>query len=55
MITNADIFLHETDDKLIENLKENKIAYALTRYEYDMTHPLIDNYQYFHYNLLYQL
>ena len=44
MITNADIFLHEIDDKLIDNLKENKIAYALTRYEYDMTHPLIADY-----------
>lgn len=44
MITNADIFLYESDDKLIANLKENKIAYALTRYEYDMTHPSIDGY-----------
>jgi hypothetical protein len=45
MITNADIFLYEMNDKLIENLQETKIAYALTRYEYDMTHPLIDYYQ----------
>ena len=44
MITNADIFLYECNDKLIDNLKENKIAYALTRYEYNMSHPLIDNY-----------
>lgn len=44
MIANADIFLYETNDKLIENLKENKIAYALTRYEYDMTHPLMNDY-----------
>ena len=25
-------------------MKENKIAYALTRYEHDMTHPLINDY-----------
>lgn len=44
MITNADIFLHEINNDLIENLEENKIAYALTRYEHDMSHPLISNY-----------
>jgi hypothetical protein len=45
MITNADIFLYECDNNLINMLKENKIAYALTRHEYNMSHPLIDNYQ----------
>ena len=45
MITNSDIFLYECDENLIDNLKENKIAYALTRYEYNMSHPLIDKYQ----------
>ena len=44
MITNADIFLHETNQPLIEKLKENKMMFALSRYEYDMTHPMIDNY-----------
>ena len=44
MITNADIFLHETNDTLIEKLKEDKIVYALTRYEHDMSHPLINGY-----------
>ena len=44
MITNADIFLLECDLNLIEKIKENKIAYALTRYESDMSHPLIDTY-----------
>jgi hypothetical protein len=44
MITNSDIYLLQCDMKLIENLNNNKIAYALTRYEYDMSHPLIDNY-----------
>ena len=45
MIINSDIYLHEIDESLIENIKENKIAYALTRYEYDMSHPLIDDYR----------
>ena len=45
MITNADIFLYESNYELIEKVKENKIAYALTRYEHDMTHPLMDHYQ----------
>jgi hypothetical protein len=44
IIINSDIFLYENDEKLIANLKENKIAYALTRYEHDMTHPLINDY-----------
>jgi hypothetical protein len=44
MITNTDILLYECDQKLITNVKENKISYALTRYEHDMSHPLIDNY-----------
>ena len=45
MITNADIFLHAYDIKLFENLNNNKIAYALTRYEYDMSYPLINDYR----------
>ena len=44
MISNADIYLHECDMKLIELLKDNKQVYALTRYENDMSHPLIDDY-----------
>lgn len=44
MITNSDIYLYECHQKLIENLKTEKMCYALTRYEYDMSHPLIDNY-----------
>lgn len=44
MIINADIFLLECDLNLIEKIKENKIMYALTRYEHDMSHPLITNY-----------
>lgn len=44
MIINADIYLYEYDIKLIEQLKYNKYIYTLTRYEHDMTHPLMDNY-----------
>ena len=45
MITNSDIYLLECDVGLIERLKNDKICYALTRYEYDMSHPQITNYQ----------
>lgn len=45
MITNSDIYLFECDNRLIESANINMIAYALTRYEYDMSCPLIDNYQ----------
>jgi hypothetical protein len=44
MITNSDIFLLECDNNLIEKLKDTKMVYALTRYEKNMTHPLIDFY-----------
>jgi len=44
IIANSDIFLHEIDDALIERVKSNKIAYALTRYEHDMSHPQMDYY-----------
>ena len=45
MITNSDIYLFECDNRLIESANINMIAYALTRYEYDMSCPLINNYQ----------
>jgi hypothetical protein len=44
MITNSDIFLYECDNILIESININKLAYALTRYEYNMSCPLINNY-----------
>ena len=44
MISNADIYLHECDSNLIDLLNENKQVYGLTRYENDMSHPLIDSY-----------
>ena len=45
MITNSDIFLSEVNnEQLLRELENEKNMYALTRYEYDMSHPLIDNY-----------
>ena len=44
MITNSDIFLYEVDNELIKELEIKKNMYALTRYEYDMSYPLIENY-----------
>jgi hypothetical protein len=44
MITNADIYLFNCDVNLITRLKTEKIAYALSRYEHDMSHPQIINY-----------
>jgi len=45
MISNSDIWLKNIEDiKIIDRL-DNKMIYALTRYEYDMSSPLIDKYQ----------
>jgi hypothetical protein len=44
MIANSDIFLSQCDVNLIERLKKEKLCYALSRYEYDMSHPQINNY-----------
>lgn len=44
MITNADIYIHHCEVALLEKLKSEKVCYALTRYEHDMSHPLIDSY-----------
>ena len=44
MITNADIYLYSYDINLLKLLNSNKYVYALTRYEYDMSHPFIDEY-----------
>lgn len=45
MITNSDIYIHKCDNKLLELLNINKdLVYALTRYEYNFSSNLIDNY-----------
>jgi len=43
MISNSDIYLHECDIDCLNRLDNN--IFALTRYEYDMSSPLIDIYQ----------
>jgi hypothetical protein len=45
MITNADIYIYYCQLNLIEVLKTNALVYSLTRYEYDLTCPLIETYQ----------
>lgn len=44
MIANSDIYLRDCDIELIHQLKRQKVAYALTRYEHDMSCYLIDHY-----------
>jgi len=44
MITNSDIYIHQCDVKLINELMTNKIVYSLTRYEHDMSPTLINNF-----------
>jgi hypothetical protein len=44
MITNSYIYLFQCDLNLIETIKTNKICYALSRYEYNMSHYQITNY-----------
>ena len=42
MISNSDIYLHECEMDCLNRLDDN--IFALTRYEHNMTSPLIDNY-----------
>ena len=44
MIINSDIYLQSCDLNILNKLNDTKTAYALTRYEYDMSCPLINNY-----------
>jgi hypothetical protein len=45
MVTNSDIFIHEYDTRVINKLSSNNnLCYSLTRYEQDLTCPLINNY-----------
>ena len=44
MITNSDIYLDKCDTNLLNKL-DNNTVYSLTRYEYDMSSPLIDKYE----------
>jgi hypothetical protein len=44
MVSNADIYFHEYDARLLELLKNNRWAYALTRHEHDFSTPQMDYY-----------
>jgi len=44
-IANSDIWLSLDTDKRILSIVDDKIIFALTRYEYNNTKPLIDTYQ----------
>jgi hypothetical protein len=43
MVSNSDIYIHECDMRLLTVLTENSL-YALTRHEYNMSCPLINDY-----------
>lgn len=44
MIINSDIYVYEIDENLLLSVKNDKIAYALSRYECDMSSPQINRY-----------
>jgi hypothetical protein len=45
MITNSDIWVHSVEDaRLLDNMPKNHV-YSLTRHEYNMSSPLIDDYR----------
>ncbi len=44
MITNSDIYLYKFNSRLYKHLNDNNTIYALTRYEHDMSCPLIKKY-----------
>lgn len=44
MIANSDIWLYNIEDSVLDKIQKNEI-YALTRYESDMSSPLIDKYE----------
>ena len=44
MITNSDIYIHELDEHLVHGLNANHdVVFALTRYEHDLSCPLISH------------
>lgn len=48
MVTNSDIYLHKFTSNLFKHLQDNNTVYALTRYEHDMSYPLIKKYFWIH-------
>jgi hypothetical protein len=44
MIANSDIYIHKVDNSVLDMLEKNNWGYALTRHEFDLSCPLINNY-----------
>jgi hypothetical protein len=44
MISNSDIYLHECDINILNKINEPDTIFSLTRYEHDLSCPLIDVY-----------
>lgn len=44
MISNSDIWLSSLSNEMVIQLAKNDTIFSLTRYEHDMTKPLIENY-----------
>ena len=45
MITNSDIYIKECDLNILNKLNDNNTVFSLTRFEYDMSCPLIQKYE----------
>jgi hypothetical protein len=54
MVTNSDIYIHSCESRLVENLRDKPMLYALTRHEYDMSCPLIHDYHGSHDSFIFQ-
>ena len=54
MVTNSDIYIHSCEPRLLENLRDKPMLYALTRHEYDMSCPLILDYHGSHDSFVFQ-
>jgi len=54
MVTNSDIYIHSCESHLLEKLIDKPAMYALTRHEYDMSCPLINDYHGSHDSFIFQ-
>jgi hypothetical protein len=54
MVTNSDIYIHSCESRLLDNLLGRSVMYALTRHEYDMSCPLINDYHGSHDSFIFQ-
>ena len=44
LVSNADIYIHECDLDILNKINEPGVVFSLTRYEYDLSCPLITGY-----------